>query len=294
MNKEIAFFDLDNTLWYIKSDFWIIDKNNPSVSILKISPIEFALIKSGIYVKDDILIEYNGESYFISRDMLERIQRKSKNVRIGNLGISYTEFFDDNILNKKDVKLLLNNIKHLIGKNIEIGVLTARSDRKKHAELLNKLRLKLKEFGLEISKVYFVSESIKAVGYQDKVSYNKNKILLEHLIGLKIEDNKFVPIKKESYNKVYFYDDLKSNIMSSNSLQEYFDFLVRNSDDDCVEYINDRLENNSLMLINNLITNNEMNPFETKIIKLISPIKFPLKVDDNKLTIKFEKFINKF
>ena len=177
-NREIAFFDLDNTLWYIQSDIWVIDKNDPSKPILKISPIEFALIRSGIYTKDDILIEYNGESFFISKDMVERIQRK-KNIRLRDIGISNVELFDEDILNKKSVQLLLNNIKHLIGKNIEIGVLTARSDRKKHANLLNRLRLKLKEYGLEIDKIYFVSESIRAIGYMDKVLYDKNKVLLE-------------------------------------------------------------------------------------------------------------------
>lgn len=290
MNKEIAFFDLDNTLWYIKSDVWVIDKNKPSIPLLKISPIEFALIKSGIYVKDDILVEYNGESYFISKDMMERIERKSKNIKLGNIGISYSEFFDDSILNKKDVQILLDNIKHLIGKDIEIGVLTARSDRKKHANLLNKLRLKLKEYGLEIDKIYFVSESIRSIGYQDKLVYDKNKVLLSHLVGLNIEDNHFVPIKKDSYNKVYFYDDVKSNFMNVNNLQDYFDFLVRNSDDECVEFINNRLEKNELILVNNLVTNNEVNPFETTSITLKSPIKYPIKISDNKLTVKFENF----
>lgn len=289
-NKELAFFDLDNTLWYIRSDVWVIDKNKPSDPILKISPIEFALIKNGVYVKDDILVEYNNEKFFISRDMMERIQRKSKNIRLGNIGISYVEFFDDDILNKKDVQLLLNNIKHLIGKDVEIGVLTARSDRKKHANLLNKLRIKLKEYGLEINKIYFVSESIRAIGHFDKVVYDKNKVLLEHLIGLTIENNKFLPIKKEAYNKVYFYDDVKSNILNSNNLQEYFDFLVRNSEDECIEFINNRLKNNMVILVNNLVTNNELNPFETTTIKLLSPIKFPIKVVDNKLTVKFEEF----
>ena len=290
MNKEIAFFDLDNTLWYIKSDIWVIDKNKPGEPILKISPIEFALIKSGIYVNDDILIEYNGESFYISKDMMERILRKRKNIRLGNIGVSYSEFFDDDILNKKDVQLLLNNIKHLIGKNIEIGVITARSDRKKHANLLNKLRIKLKEYGLEIDKIYFVSESIRAIGYMDKVVYDKNKILLSHLIGLNIEDNHFVPIKKDSYNKIHFYDDVKSNILNVNNLQDYFDFLVRNSDEECIEFINNRFKNNTLILVNNLITNNELNPFDTNIIKLTTPIKFPIKVVDNKLTVKFENF----
>jgi len=57
INKELAMFDLDNTLWYIKSDIWIIDKNKPGVPILKISQIEFALIKSGIYVKSFIFLK---------------------------------------------------------------------------------------------------------------------------------------------------------------------------------------------------------------------------------------------
>jgi hypothetical protein len=290
MDKEIAFFDLDNTLWYIKSDVWIIDKNNPSFPILKISQPEFTLIKSGIYVKDDIRIDYNNEKFFISKDMLERIMRKNKNIRLGDIGISYAEYFDENIMDKKDVQLLLDNIKHLIGKHVEIGVLTARSDRKKHANLLNKLRLKLKEYGLEIDKVYFVSESIRMSGSFDKVTYDKNKILLEHLIGLTIDGDKFLPIKKEYYNKVYFYDDIRSNIMSVNNLQEYFDFLVRNSEDEVLEFINNRLENNTLVLITNLVTNNQVNPFDTKIIRLNPPIKYPIRVQDNKLTVKFEHF----
>ena len=290
INKEICFFDLDNTLWYIKSDIWIIDKNKPAVPIFKISPIEFALVRSGIYVNDDILIEYNNEKFYISKDMMERILRKNKNIRLGNLGISYSEFFDDDILNKKDVQLLLNNIKHLIGKNIEIGLLTARSDRKKHGTLLNKLRLKLKEYGLEIDKIYFVSESIRITGHQDRVFYDKNKVLLSHLIGLTIDNDRFIPVKKDAYNKVYFYDDVKSNTANLNNLQDYFDFLVRNSDGECIEFINNRLYNNELILVNNLITNNEINPFETNVIKLKSPVKYPIRVEDKKLTVKFDNF----
>ena len=289
MNREICFFDLDNTLWYIKSDIWVIDKDKPSEPILKISPVEFALIKGGIYTKDDILIEYNNEKFYISKDMMERILRKKK-IRFGNIGISYVEFFDDDILNKKEVQLLLNNIKHLIGKNVEIGVLTARSDRKKHANLLNKLRVKLQEYGFEIEKIYFVSESIRATNFSDQVIYNKNKVLLEHLVGLTIEDNHFVPIKKDAYNTVSYYDDVKSNILNTNGLQDYFDFLIRNSDTDSLEFITNRLKNNTLTLVNNLITNNEVNPFETTKIVLKTPIKFPIKVVDNKLTVKFENF----
>ena len=34
MSKQISFFDLDNTLWYIKSDIWLINKNKPSIPII--------------------------------------------------------------------------------------------------------------------------------------------------------------------------------------------------------------------------------------------------------------------
>lgn len=287
MSRELALFDLDNTLWYIHSDIWVIDKSKPEVPIIKISPIDFALIKSGIYIKDNYPIEYNGETFYISNDIYEKLGRKIRYPKLSKFGISYSEFFDEEILNKKEVKLLLHNIKHLIGKDVEIGVITARSDRRRHAPLLNKLREKLAEHGFSIDKIYFVSESIRMVGLTGKITYNKNKVLLEHMLGLTIKDDHFIPIKKDMYDKVYFYDDVRQNIMSTNAIQEYFDTLVRKSDDEVVEYINERLKIHP-QLITNLVSNNEANPFETHIITLRTPTKFPIQMD--KITTKFENF----
>ena len=282
--KEIAFFDLDNTLWYIKSNAWVILKDKPGKPLMKISSIEFTLIQNGVYISDDNVIEFNNEKYFVSDDFVERLERRKKGVKLSNVGISYAEYFDEEILNKKKVNLLLNNIKHLIGKDIEIALLTARTDRGKHAGLLNKLRVKLEEYGFEISKIYFVSDRLKFIGTSDKVAYDKNKVLLEHLIGLEIEDDRFTPMKKDAYNRVYFYDDVKQNFLTVNSMQEYFNNLLMRSDDEVVEYINNRLKNETLLLMNNLITNNEVNPFETKIIKLREPLKYPISSESFKST----------
>ena len=145
--KEIAFFDLDNTLWYIKSNAWVILKNMPSKPLMKIGNLEFTLIQNGLYIPDNNVIEFNNEKYFISNDFVERLERLKPGIRLKDVGISYAEFFDEEILNKGEVQLLLNNIKHLIGKGVELGLLTARTDRKKHAGLLNKLRIKLQEYG---------------------------------------------------------------------------------------------------------------------------------------------------
>lgn len=278
--KEISFFDLDNTLWYVKTNSWVIHKDKPSVPLMKISNIEFTLIKNGVYITDDNVIDYNGERYFVSNDFVDRLNRKKRNVKLNDIGISYAETFDEDILNKKDVNFLLDNIKHLIGVDMEIALLTARTDRKKHSEMLNKLRIKMKEFGLEISKIYFVSDKITYSGSLDNVAYDKNKILLEHLIGLKIENDKFVPIKNDAYNRIYFYDDVKQNFLSINSLQSYFEKLFYNSDDDVVFEIKKRLEDETLILFNNLITNNQVNPFETQIIKMRTPVKYPITIEN--------------
>lgn len=288
--KEIAFFDLDNTLWYIKSNAWVILKDKPGKPLMKIGNLEFTLIKNGVYIPDGNVIEFNNEKYFVSNDFVERLERRKRNIKLNDVGISYAEYFDEDILNKKEVLFLLNNIKHLIGTNIELGLLTARTDRSKHAELLNKLRVKLEEYGFEISKIYFVEDRLRYIGSTDKVAYDKNKVLLEHLIGLEIEDNKFIPMKKDSYNRVYFYDDVKQNFLSVNSMQDYFQQLMSNSDDEVVEYIKNRLKSQTLLLMNNLITNNEVNPFDTKIIKLREPNKYPISAEN--FLSKFRDFKN--
>lgn len=276
--KEISFFDLDNTLWYIKSNAWVILKNDPSKPLMKISNTEFTLIKNGIYVNDGNIIEFNNEKFYVSDDFVKRLEKRRKGIKLSNIGISYAEYFDNQILNKKNVKLLFNNIKHLIGKGMEIGLLTARTDRKKHSILLNKLRMKLNEYGFEISKIYFVSDRLK-FGSSDKMVYDKNQVLLEHLVGLEIDVDRFIPIKKDAYNRVYFYDDLKQNLLSKDMMQKYFESLLLNSDDEIVEYIKNRLKSQTLILINNLITNNEIKPFETETIRLRLPIKYPITIE---------------
>lgn len=286
--KEMSFFDLDNTLWFVKSNAWVIEKNNPSKPLMKIDNLEFALINNGIYINEGNLIEFNNQKFYVSDEFVKRLEQKKKNIQLEQLGISYAEYFDEQILEKKEVKLLLNNVRHLIGTEMEIGLISARADRKKHAPLLNKLRLQLEEYGLEINRVYFVTENLKDANNPDKLSYEKNKILLEHLIGLEIEGDKFIPMKKDAYNRIYFYDDTRQNFLGANYMQEYFEKLMLNSDDDVVEYIKNRLKAESLILVNNLVTNNEVNPFDVKIVKLKEPAKYPILMD--KLVTKFSDF----
>ena len=89
MEKEIAFFDLDGTLWNIKNeDVWIIDKEKPYKPVVILNNLEFSLIKAGKFVKDELPLEYNGQKYFISKDLFEIIKKKSGSENIERFGIS--------------------------------------------------------------------------------------------------------------------------------------------------------------------------------------------------------------
>jgi len=72
MEKAIHFFDLDRTLWSIETRLWLIDKNNPSKPLIRLSKEDSTYILSGIYKDQENMIEYNGKVFWISDNMFEK------------------------------------------------------------------------------------------------------------------------------------------------------------------------------------------------------------------------------
>jgi len=277
-NKPIHMFDLDGTLWDIDSRVWILDKEESHKPIIRLDSFELNKILNGLYKSDGLKVEYNGQEYFISKDIFNRVNKK-KRLPIERLGLSWIEFYDDKYINNSKSTFLFNNIRHLRNKLDYICLLTGRSHRERHAKILNELRKKLMDIGIDIYKIYFVSDKFHYRQTED-ISLNKVHVLLEHLVGIKIEDGKFVPFKQDWYNDVYFYDDEKMNIDYANDIQNIFDRLLKNTDDDLFKVIIDRMSKNEIVLNTNLVTNNEVNLFETTKIILKSPTKFPIKMND--------------
>jgi len=276
MNKKIAFFDLDGTLWNIHSDIWVIDKEKPFKPVLKIPSLEFSLIKNGIYQKDNLPLDYNGQKFYISKELFNKISKRRKSENLNRFGISFNNFYDKKILNKSKVDYLLDNIEHLRGKkDVKIGLLTARANKPTHSDVVNDLRLKLKDMGISIDKIYFTGDKFK-VYHDQEGSLKKVYILLEHLIGFKIKNDKFVSLRQDWYPEVHFYDDYKGNIDYANDVQKILNDLVKNTEDDLLSIINERINTNNIKLYNYLITNNDVNRFEITEVKIEEPDKFPI------------------
>lgn len=270
-NGEIHFFDLDGTLWNIHFNVWVIDKEKPHKPIIKLGNYETHKILNGLYIDHGNKIDYNGETFFISNELLEKIQKKRK-IDLDRLGLSWIEALNTEYINNSKINYLLYNINHL--KNENIIILTGRSNRRSNADILNKLRLKLKEKDIDIFKIYFVGDKFFK-RHNNSISINKTRVLLEHLVGVQIEDGEFIKIKQDWFDTIYFYDDEIQNINYANDINKYLnDVLQKTTDVEIKDIVLKRIEENDLLLINNLVTNNQANLFKTYSIKLIIPAKF--------------------
>jgi hypothetical protein len=278
MNKEIHMFDLDGTLWNIKSEIWLIDKENPQRPIVKIDSLEFSMIKNGMFRKDDIPIDYNGQKFYISKKIYNKVYKRKGFENLDRLGISFIDFYDKEKLNKADKDFIVDNISHLRGKKVHVGLLTARSSQRTHSDIVNELRLELKNMNIPLNKIYFIGDKFK-VTHDDIMSLKKAHILLEHLIGFKIKDNKFIPIRQDWYDNVHFYDDNYTNINYANDLQKIFEDVLTNTDDDLFKIILERVDSEELILINHLVSNNEIKRFKDTKIVLKEPGKFPIQLE---------------
>lgn len=274
-SKEIHFFDLDGTLWNTDAKVWVIDKEISHKPIIKLDILEINKIINGLYRNDNMKIEYNEEEYYISKDIFDRINKKKK-IDITRLGLSWIEFYDKRYINNNHVELLFNNLRHLQGKDVNIVLLSGRSHRERNGDILNNLRVKMKELGLEIWKIYYIGDK-----YYNKpnkiISLNKTYILLEHLVGIKINDGKFVNIKQDWFSTVHFYDDEFMNIDYANDIQSIFNRVSKLTSDETYKYVMERLKYFKPQLYTHLISNNSMNRFKTKVIQLEEPIRYPVR-----------------
>jgi len=290
--NEFHFFDLDHTLWEMENYAWVIDKNKPEIPLVKISINDLFMIKKGFYRKDNLKINYNGQEFFISKDLMNKIQKK-KIIGIDNIGISYIELTSPEYINISKITFLIKNIKHLVGReDIKIIILTARNNRQKHEKVLNLLRLKLQEMDLEIFKIYFVGDEMK-IENDEGNAYKKSIVLLEHMVGMKIDKNSFVPLKQDFSNSIYFYDDEIQNINYANDIQSIFDTVYRNTtNEDAKKIIINRIKNMNPTLYTNLVGTNDINKTNKKMINLKLPEIFTSKLQENLHFIKsFRNFI---
>jgi hypothetical protein len=255
------FFDL-NTLITINSKVWIVENTNPNIPLLRISKHEFNLIKKGVYKNFNIKVKLSGNEYWISEEIYNnlKVSCKNKKANIADLAFSMQEFMNPEIIEKGDYQIHIENIRHLKNTQDDIFIICSKNSKKAYDPIIEKLEDKIKELGLTIKKYFFISETFYNKDKSEIVTA-KTKLLLQFLIGLKIEDNKFTNQEIERYDEVTLYEDDVNTIKMITNANDTLHFLVNNTEESLKEQIRTTIKDKECEILIKQVTFNKANIF---------------------------------
>jgi hypothetical protein len=202
------------------------------------------------------------------------------NLNITDLSFSMQEFMNPDIIKDLDIKIIKEHLVYLKNSPDDIYIICSKNTKLNIQPTIKKLEEYLMELGLSVKNYYFISETFYNRN-EDKIAHKKIKVLLQHLIGLKTNNDQFTDEEVTQYDEVFFYEDDISTIKLTKISNDILKFLFDNSTDEIKEKINECL-NKDLILNLNEVTYNKVNPFKVDKIKLTI----------NKVFKTFESFNN--
>jgi hypothetical protein len=262
------FFDID-TVMIVDNQPWVVSKSNPNVPIMKISQSDFNLCKNGIYKSHGNKIEFNGKTFWLSSDLMNKLKVKAKNnkVDISNLSISMQEFLNKDVISNIDFKLNMDVIMPVKNTKDDVYIICSRNSKRNYETIVEKLEDKLKENGIAIKKYYFISETFYNRDHDD-IAYKKVRLLLQHLVGYKTDGNKFIDEELERYNEIHYYDDEKHCINLTKDSNKIFQLFLSKTDITVKSKIKDSIKSGDNLLIINEVTSNTHNKFITSKVNI--------------------------
>ncbi len=156
----------------------------------------------------------------------------------------------------------IENVLHLKNTDDDIYVICSKNNRKNYELMISKIEDELKENGLVIKKFYYISETFYNRN-SDDISHKKVRLLLQHLIGLKTEGDKFTDEKLEKYDEVFYYDDEETSTQLACDSNKLLMVLLSNTESSLKDIIKDDLKSTPHNLFVNYITGNKVNRFVT-------------------------------
>lgn len=274
------FFDID-TLIKIDNKVWIVDKDNPNIPLFKISESDFNLIRNGVYKSQGNKIEYNGEVYYLPANIANKLRVKMKlsNTNFDKIGISMQEFMNREIIDNKDFEINMDVILPIKNTDDDIYIICSSQVKRAYQTIIEEFEEKLKHEGLQIKNFYFISDTFTNRD-RDDVNFKVIRLLLQHLIGYKTDNNKFTDKEIERYNTISIYDNQNDTIKIADEANLVLKSLLKNTDDGLRSVIKEDLMDNRPFLIVNQITDNQLN---NKITKKVS-------IEYTNLIKKFDSF----
>jgi hypothetical protein len=259
---KAQFIELDIIL-KSESKPWIIDKSNPNIPLIKIEPHEFNLFKSGIYRSQKNKMDFNGKIFWLSTEFMNKLKIKSKNnkVDISNLGISMQEFMNKDVIDNIHFDINMDVFRPMVNKNDDIYIICSKNTKINFKPQIDKLEEKMSQIGLKVKDFYYISETFYNKNLDD-IAHKKSKLILQHLIGLKSDGDKFVDDEIKKYTEITFCDDSPKSIQFCRDINLLLESMALRSSDIVRKKIQDVVKNNDNLLIIKEWTHNKANKWK--------------------------------
>jgi hypothetical protein len=260
------FFDIE-TILVMNSKIWIVDKTNPKVPIIKISQSDFNLVKSGIYKSQDNSIYFGGSAYWLPDSLMNNIKIKCKNLKIDitNLIFSMQEYMNPEVIDSLDYDINIDNLVHLKNTTDDIYFICSKNTKSNYEKIIKKIEEKLENIGLLVKKYYFISDTFYDRDL-DEVAHKKVRLLLQHLIGLKTDGDKFIDEELQKYDEIEFYEDDEKTIILSIGCNQLLQLIIQNSESDIKLKIKDLLKSKTILYVNYVSPNKVKRFTKTKVL----------------------------
>ena len=225
------FIDL-NVLLEMDNQAWVVDKKNANTPIVKISKSDFNLIKSGIFKNQGNKVDFNGRTYYLPTDLMNKIKIKTKsyNIDFSNLAISLQEFMSKSLIEEMKFEINKDVILELKNNIDDIYIICSKQTKRSYETIIEKIKEEFEKNGLKIKTFYPISENFMNQN-DDDIKFKKMRLLLQHLVGYKTEGDKFKDEEITRYDQIHFYDNYSETLKITKEMNNLLEYLLSRSDD---------------------------------------------------------------
>jgi hypothetical protein len=229
---------------------------------MKIDIHDFNLFKSGIYKSQENKISFNGKNFWVSNHFMNllKIKAKKNKIDLSNLAISLQEFLNKELVENIKPNIDLTIFNNIINTNDDIYIICSKNKKEIFESQIKSLEDKLEEIGLKVKKYYFITETFNNKD-EDEIAYLKGKLILQHILGLKTDGDKFTKEEIDNYSQITYYDNNPISISTCQNINQILDKLLLKTDKDARLIIKEKVKNDENHILIKEFTNNKANKF---------------------------------
>jgi hypothetical protein len=263
-----CFFDIES-IFSSDAKVWIVDKKNPKIPIMRIPQSDFSLIKSGLYRSQGNSVFFGETAYWLPDELMSTLKVRCKKMKadVSKVSFSMREYMDREVIETLNFEVNKDLLSGLKNSQDHIYVICSKNAKSNYDKIISKIEGILEELGVSVKKYYFISETFYDSD-QDDIARNKVRLLLQHLVGLKTDGDKFTDEELQSYDEIFYYDEDGNSSWLAENCNSLLSMLVGNTEGSTKDLIKSGIKERNPSLIVRQVSPNKVNRFSDRKVTL--------------------------